>query len=218
VFARAVGFPNRIEAATDRLIDALDRGAVRRIGVGDAGGRVFLFHLGVGFDAAVVQRMEELDPRVKRVAAHPAFAVQTLRLLVRGFDRRTPAVHVDAPSGQNHDSYFTVVSNLAPYSFVGPRRMLLTADAGFDQALAVTSLTRLGLRDVAGAFGSSVGRARHLQRAQHVVQLRDVAHLRLDATRPGVPFPWQVDGDHLGTVSSLDVAYVPDSLSVVVPA
>ena len=109
-----------------------------------------------------------------------------------------------------------MVSNLAPYSYVGPRRMLLTPDAGLDRPLAVTSLTRLRLRDAAGAFASSVGRARHLQHAREVVQLHDVEVLRIES--PDRAFPWQVDGDHLGTTHALDVRHVPDALAVVLPA
>jgi diacylglycerol kinase family enzyme len=218
VFARAIGYGNRIDRATERLLTALDRGSIRRIGVGAANGRHFLFHLGAGFDAAVVERMER-NPKVKRYAAHPAFALQTVRVLTRGYERREPALHVDAPEAQApHDSFFTVVSNLAPYTYVGPRRMLLTRAASLDRALAVTSLTRFTLRDVVGAAGSSVGRSARLQRAAQVVQLADVHRLRLTAHDPARPFPWQVDGDYLGTVDALDVRYVPDALSVVLPA
>jgi len=217
VFSRAIGYTNRLDRATEQVLAALERGAIRRIGVGAANDRHFLFHLGAGFDAAVVDRMEQLTPKVKRYAAHPAFALQTLRLLARGYDRRVPRVHVDAAAGPNHDAFFTVVSNVVPYTFVGPRRMLLTTHASLDRALAVTSLTRFRLLDVVGAFGSSVGRCVYLQRAREVVQLHDVQSLRLSAARVGMPFPWQVDGDYLGLVERLDVRYVPDSLSVVVP-
>ena len=217
VFVRAVGYAKHLAPAIEQVLTALDRGDLRRVGVGRAGDRHFLFHLGVGFDAAVVERMERLSPTVKRYAAHPAFAAQTLRTLVRGYDRVAPLVHVATPDGQNHDSFFTVVSNVAPYTFVGPRRMLLTPSASLDRALAVTSLTRFRLSDVAGAFGSSVARAGHLQKAREVVQLDDVQTLRLSAARPGLGFPWQVDGDYLGTVDALDVRYVPEALTVVLP-
>lgn len=217
VFVRAIGYPKRLGPATARVLAALDAGAVHRVGLGRAGDRHFLFHLGVGFDAAVVERMERLSPRVKRFAAHPAFAAQTLRTLTRGYDRTAPSVHVATPDGQNHDSFFTVVSNIAPYTFVGPRRMLLTNDAALDRALAVTSLTRFRLADVAAAFGSSVARSGHLQKAREVVQLSDVRELRLSAVSPGGAFPWQVDGDYLGIVDELAVRFVPDALSVVLP-
>lgn len=217
VFARAVGYSKHLHAAVDQVVAALDRGGFPRVGVGAAGDRHFLFHLGLGFDAAVVARMERLDPKVKRYAAHPAFAVQTVRTLFSGFDRRVPGIHVATPDGQNHDSFFTVVSNVAPYTFLGARRMLLTRDAGFDRGLAVTSLTRFRIDDVARAFGSSVARARHLRTGREVVQLRDVTTLRLTAVQPDTPFPWQVDGDHLGSLTSLDVRHVPDALRVVLP-
>ncbi len=217
VFARAVGYANKVDIAAEQVVTALDRGEIRRIGVGSANGRHFVFHLGAGFDAAVVERMERLGPTVKRYVAHPAVAVQTMRTLMGGYDRRRPEIHVESPGGQNHDSFFTVVSNLAPYSYVGPRRMLLTRDAGLDRALAGPALTRFTVGDVAAAFGPSVGRAGHLRKGRQVVQLRDLDTVRLTATRSGTPFPWQVDGDYLGTVETLEVRYVPDALSVVLP-
>jgi diacylglycerol kinase family enzyme len=218
VFARAVGYGNRVERATERLLVALDRDSIRRIGVGAANGRHFLFHLGAGFDAAVVARMEE-RPSVKRYAAHPAFALATMRTLQRGFDRVNPILRVRLPDGSRHESFLSVVSNLAPYTYVGPRRMLLTHDASLDRALALTSLTRFTMTDVAGAASSTVGGAGRLARDPTVVQRADLQSLRLTAVGAGVGerFPWQVDGDYLGTIDDLAVVYVPDALSLVLP-
>ena len=112
-----------------------------------------------------------------------------------------------------------MVSNLAPYTYVGPRRMLLTRDASLDRALALTSLTRFRLADVAGTFGSTVGGAGRLVRDPTVVQRADLESLRLTAigATAGERFPWQVDGDYLGHIDELHVVYVPDAISVVVP-
>jgi diacylglycerol kinase family enzyme len=218
VFARAVGYGNRVERATERLLLALDRGSIRRVGVGSANDRCFLFHLGAGFDAAVVARIEE-KPAVKRYAAHPAFALATVRTLQRGFDRTNPILRVRLPDGSRHESFFSVVSNLAPYTYVGARRMLLTRDASLDRALALTSLTRFTIADVASTFGSTVGGAARLAREPTVVQRADLESLRLTAigASAGERFPCQVDGDYLGDIDDLDVVYVPDAIALVLP-
>lgn len=219
VFARAVGYGNDIERAAERLVGALDRGAIRRVGVGVANERHFLFHLGAGFDAAVVERTERNNPRVKRYAAHPAFAFATVQTFTRGFDRNNAVLRVRLPDGEQHESYFSVVSNVAPYTFVGPRRMLLTDDASLDRALALTSMTRFTFTDVLGAAASTVGQARRLRRDPYVIQRADLTELRLTAIGAGAGerFPWQVDGEYLGTIDELAIAYVPDALALVLP-
>ena len=50
---------------------SLEAGTVARIGVGEANGRHFLFHLGAGFDAEVIEQVER-HPWVKRCLAHPS--------------------------------------------------------------------------------------------------------------------------------------------------
>lgn len=215
VFARASGFGNRMNRALDRLVRALAADSIARVGVGAANGRHFLFHLGAGFDAAVVERIERA-PRVKRYAAHPAFALATLRLVAGGFDRRHPRVRVRLPDGEAHDSFLTVVSNVAPYTFVGFRRMLLTREASLCRALALTSITRFRLADIARAVGSALCSAGYLSHCATVVQRADLTALRLEATSAD-GFPWQVDGDFLGTAHALEVRYVPDALWLVLP-
>ena len=97
--------------------------------------------------------------------------------------------------------------------------MLLTRNASLDRALALTSLTRFTMVDVAGTFGSTVGGAVRLTRAPTVVQRADLDSLRITAIGAGAGerFPWQVDGDYLGEIADLVIVYVPDAISLVLP-
>src|SRR5438045_2902160 len=54
VFARTIGVARDPLEATGQLLASLHRNSYRRIGVGCVNGRRFLFHTGLGFDAAVV--------------------------------------------------------------------------------------------------------------------------------------------------------------------
>lgn len=217
VFARAVGFGNRPDTATDRIVAALDAHNVHRTGLGSVDGRRFLFHVGFGFDAAVVAGMERRHRSqwVKRFAAHPAFAYQTVATLTRT-DRRHPPLEVTVPGEPPHRSFFTVVSNVAPYSYVGPRRLLLTADAGLDRSLAVTSVQRFTWGAVAGVFASAVGSGRRIADGHQVVQRHDLTEIVVRGV-DGRSFPVQVDGDLLGETTTATVRYEPDALAVLLP-
>jgi hypothetical protein len=97
--------------------------------------------------------------------------------------------------------------------------MLLTRNASLDRALALTSLTRFTLADVAGTVGSTVCSASRLARDPTVVQRADLDSLRLTAIGAGAGerFPWQVDGDYLGDIDELAIVYVPAALALVLP-
>ena len=74
VFARSIGYRKRLDPATAQLLSSLQRRSFRRVGLGVGNGRRFLFHLGAGFDAAVIEQVER-HAWLKRHLAHPAFAV-----------------------------------------------------------------------------------------------------------------------------------------------
>ncbi|HEX5585986.1 MAG TPA: diacylglycerol kinase family protein, partial [Acidimicrobiia bacterium] len=93
VFARTLGVAYDPLSACAQLLHTLDAGTPTRVGVGvaraDEKERRFLFHLGVGFDAAAVREMEERHTHLKRRLAHPAFALATADAWLRGYDRTT---------------------------------------------------------------------------------------------------------------------------------
>ena len=63
VFARSIGFVNEPVEATEQLLEALRIGVPKRIGLGNVNGRYFCFHVGMGYDAAVVLGHPEYYPR-----------------------------------------------------------------------------------------------------------------------------------------------------------
>ncbi len=215
VFARTLGIRNSIMPATDQLVNSLEAGSIRTIGVGEANGRHFLFHLGCGYDAEVIERMERRT-WLKRWVAHPMFALAAVTTFFRGLDREHPPFHVLGADGSRiDDGYFAIVSNTKPYAFFGPRPLLVTADASLDRALALTMFRRLEVGTTLSAASSAMARGKRIATNDAVVQLADLEALTFVANRG--PFPWQVDGDYLGEVERIEVRYVPEGLQLVVP-
>jgi diacylglycerol kinase family enzyme len=215
VFARTLGIPNSIMPATEQLVSSLEASSIRTIGVGEANGRHFLFHMGCGFDAEVIEQVERRT-WLKRWVAHPMFAIAAVTTYFRGIDREHPPFHVLGESGEKiNDAYFAIISNTKPYAFFGPRPLLVTTEAGLDRALALTMFTELEVSSTLSAAGSAMVKGKRIASNDAVEQRSDLHELTLVANHG--PFPWQVDGDYLGEVERIEVRYVPDSLKLVVP-
>ncbi len=219
VFARSLGYRNRLDPATEQVLDALERRSFRRVGLGTGNGRRFLFHLGAGFDAAVIERVER-HAWLKRRLAHPMFAVAAVSTFFRGYDREHPPFRVELPDGRAPDEgavtgYFAIVSNTAPYAFFGPRPLVVTHNAGLDRELALTLFRKLEVGVLLPAALSAVTRGRRIERDEDIAQIENLHSLTLVATAG--PFPWQVDGDYLGEVARLEIRYEPDALTLLVP-
>ena len=225
VFARALGYPNDPVAATDVLIDAIEHRSRVSAGVGVANGRAFLFHVGFGFDAAVVERVEARGT-IKRYAGHPLFIAATIDTWLRRVDRRTPWFDVLGPKGENLGSYHLAVAlNCNPYTFLGNRPLELAPEADLGRPLSVVGLRSLSLRHMVGAVGQALGRGGGAEpggeRLGGIGNSAATAHFR---DLPAVtvvghrPFPFQMDGESCGWVDRLEIEHRPDALSVVVPA
>jgi diacylglycerol kinase family enzyme len=215
VFARSIGMRNRIDPAMDQLMAAIEARSFKRIGLGRANGRHFLFHLGAGFDAEVIEQVER-HSRLKRRLAHPTFAVAALTTYFRGFDRTRPQFRVEDVDGDSiGEGFFAIVSNTAPYAFFGPRPLRVTPAAGLDQYLALTMFRSLDVGVLLSAAASAMLRGRRIAQQRDIVQLSNLEQVTLLADHG--PFPWQVDGDYLGEVERLEISYVADTLTLVMP-
>jgi diacylglycerol kinase family enzyme len=214
VFARTIGLPNDPIEATGVLLDALARRSIRRVGLGSVNGRYFLFHTGVGFDAAVVEQVER-RAGLKRYAGQPLFVFAGFDTWIRHYDRSRPrfAVH-HADGAVIDDAYLTIVLNTNPYTYLGNRPLELAREATLDRGLVSVTLRTMAfartMRIIASAFGSGAA----LRRSRWVDHRTDLEAL---AVRAYGPVPYQVDGDHLGDTEQLDFRHEPAVLDLVLP-
>jgi diacylglycerol kinase family enzyme len=213
VFARTLGLPDDPVEATGSLLDALGRASIRRIGLGSVNKRYFLFHCGMGFDAAVVAEVEKRG-QLKRYAGHPLFIFATVDTWLRRYDRRHPWFAVEHDDGTTvDDGYFAICFNTDPYTYLGTRPLSIAPDATLDTPLAMVTVRSLRLGRLLGLVGA-VLRGRGVEGNRVVDYRANVEGVTVKGHRP---FPYQVDGDYLGEVTSLRLRFEPDVLDLVIP-
>lgn len=215
VFARTIGLPDDPIEATGALLDALGRGSIRRVGLGRVNDRWFLFHVGMGFDAAVVEQVER-RAAIKRWASHPLFVYSAFETALRHYDRSRPRMAVHHDDGTMVDDvYDGICCNTNPYTYLGALPINIAADAHLDNQLTMVSVRTLRIPTVLALLGSAVATNGHRVRHSHHVDYRpDVPTVTVTGYGP---FPYQVDGDYLGEVETLELRHERDVLSVVFP-
>ena len=215
VFARTLGLSDDPVEATATILDALSRGSTRRVGLGSVNRRYFLFHCGIGFDAAVVEQVERRSG-LKRYAGHPLFIYAAMDTWMRHYDRKHPHFQVRFEDGSIvDDGYFAICFNTDPYTYLGGRPLHLAPDATLDDPLTMVTIRTLKLRRLARLAGSALfAGGSKLRRSRYVDYRPRVQAMTVSADRP---FPYQVDGDFLGHFRSLDFRYEPDAIRLIVP-
>jgi diacylglycerol kinase family enzyme len=217
VYAKTLGMPHDLIAATKTLLDALDQRSFVRVGVGVVNGRRFLFNCGIGFDAAVIRRVERYG-EMKRYASHPLHIVAAFETWFRHYDHSKPRFDLvvgDRGDDRIEGCYFAIVSKTSPYTFLGPRPLHVAPEANLASPLAITAFRRFDPVTLLAGATSAMRRGRYLQRRRGVEHRHDVTHVMAEGR---APFPYQADGDDLGDAESLAITYEPDALTIVVPS
>ncbi|MGW7515796.1 diacylglycerol/lipid kinase family protein [Streptomyces sp. NPDC054796] len=225
VFARALGLPNHAVEATGALLDALQQGSERTVGLGVASGapgtddagvppRWFTFCAGFGFDAGVVGRVEQQRERGKR-STHALYIRQVVRSFLQEQHRRGGTITLERPGAEPvEELVMSIVCNTSPWTYLGNRPVYATPAASFDTALDVLGLSRLTpaalSRYATQLLTSSPERGPH---GKHAITLHDQTDFTLHSQ---VPLPFQMDGDHLGVRKSVSFTGVRRALRVIV--
>ena len=216
VFARTIGLPNDPIESTAVVLEALEAGSIRRVGLGVANGRYFCFHVGIGFDAALVEQVEK-RASLKRWAGHALFMYAGIDTLLRHYDRKHPHFTVAYPDGDRvDDGFFAVCCNTNPYTFIGNSPFDIAPDANLENGLTMVTVRSLRL-DRAGRIVAKALRGKGaLQRDPSIHYRPDVDALVVEGI-DGEPFPYQLDGDHLGSIRRIDLRHRPEVMDLVVP-
>lgn len=203
VLPRGLGLPRDPVAAAHRLATVA---APRRVSLGRANGRRFLFSCGIGLDAEAVRRIDARGRTADgRRPGNMTFALTVARLAL-GRSYAEPALELEG-FGR---AAFALVGNIPPYTYAGRLAIrphaLIEAARGVD----VVAPTRFRLRSLP-RFAGYMTRGRGADRAHDVLYVHDVDRLTI---RCDLPLPLQVDGEDLGDVTEVVVESERDALTV----
>ena len=180
-----------------------------------AGERPFLSSAGIGFDASVIRRVERHSRRLKRIASHPLHIVSAFQTFF-GSDGRGTHVHLDVTDGPKFDDLcWALVSKSTPYTFLGRLPLNIARNVSLDSRLSLHAFTKLSAVTLLGGAASSTRSGRFIERRKDVIPLDDLVGMRVYAD---APFPYQVDGDDAGDTNELQIAFVPDALTIAIPS
>lgn len=203
VLPRALGLPRDPVAAARRLA----QGRQRRISLGRVNGRRFGFSAGLGLDAELVRRVEELGRSGEgKRAGDVVFARTALGVLRERRARFDPVMEL---RGLGRVA-FALVANCDPYTYVGRLPLHVAPEARFELGLDVVGPREVRARSLP-RFLAYVVRGRGQDRASDIVYRHDLD--RLEAACDG-PTALQVDGEDLGDVSEAVFEAERDAVAV----
>ena len=219
VVCRTLGIPNDVVDATEHLLALADEWEPRRIDLGRAGDRHFVFSCGVGIDATVVKRVDA-HPRLKARVGPYYYSWAALSAFYRQYLVRPVRLRVQVGE-EAAEGITALAQNSDPFTYFASRPIRVCEGVEIDGGtLSLGVLKRAAQRDmptmIPRLFSATHTAAHHRQ----VVQFEDVSAATVTSiseTKEGDtrPFPVQVDGDYIGERTELELAAEPGALTIV---
>jgi len=212
VFARSLGLANDPLVAVTQLSAGLASGLVMPIGLGEANGRFFTFHAGIGYDAEVVRQVERTFS-FKRLVGQPLFVYSALKSWFVDYDRKFPHFTVEIDSRKIPNGFFAVVLNTNPYTYVGKRAVELSRAASLEKPLVAVVFRRLSTPLMVSTIVSAL-RKGGVSARRGVEIIENVSQVTFDFP---APFGYQLDGDYIDETTTLTIRHRPESLRLIKP-
>src|SRR6201996_4984820 len=127
VVARSLGIPNDVVDATEHLLSLADQWEPRKIDLGRADDRRFVFACGMGLDATVVKRVDA-HPKLKARLRQWYYTWAAVTGFYRDYLRDPGEIGVEA-GGQTLRGVPAIFQNSDPFTYFGPRPVRVCKDA-----------------------------------------------------------------------------------------
>jgi len=220
VVCRTLGIPNDVVDATEHLLAMVDEWQPRKIDLGIAGDRHFVFSCGVGIDATVVKRVDA-HPKLKSRAGPYYYTWATVSAFYRSYLVNPVRLRARTGEGGEAEGVTALAQNSDPFTYFASSPVRVCENVAIDDGtLALGVLKRAAVRDmptlIARLFGERGPAAKHRQ-IEHFSGVAEATIRSVSETRDGVlrPFPIQVDGDYIGEKTELTLKIDPGALTVV---
>ncbi len=219
VVCRTLGIPNDVVDATEHLLGLADDFNPRRIDLGLANGRHFVFACGAGLDATAAKRVDS-HPRMKAHGGRWYYTWAAISGFYRSYLRNPIEMRLEA-DGQSAQGVTAIAQNSDPFTYFGNQPLRVCEGAAFDNGtLSVAVLRRAAQRDVptiaARVLSERLRTPAHRQ-IDHFAGITEarLESLSLDAGGGPRRFPVEVDGDYIGDNTEVDIGIEPGALTVV---
>jgi diacylglycerol kinase family enzyme len=219
VVCRTLGIPNDVVDATEHLLALVDGWAPRRIDLGLADGRHFVFSCGVGIDATVVKRVDA-HPRLKSRTGPYYYTWAAISAFYRQYMVKPVRLRV-AVDGMTSEGVTALAQNSDPFTYFASSPIRVCEGVEIDDGtLSLGVLKRAAQRDmptlIPRLFSEKRPAARHRQ-IEHFEGVTEAGIVSISETKDGVPrpFPVQVDGDYIGERTRMDLRIEPGALTIV---
>lgn len=212
VFTGALRLPRDPVDATGQILRALAERRERTIGLGLADSRYFTFNSGLGLDAEVVRAVQGL--RAHGRAVTPSLYVRlALRQFYRQTDRKQPSLAIDLDGQPTQGPVFLgIVSNTAPWTYLGSHEVQANPQAGFDTGLDLLALRTMSSFSTLRTIGRMLTTKDGQLQGRAMLSFHDQPQVTLSANRP---VAFQVDGEYVGEREIVSFRSVPGALRVV---
>ena len=220
VVCRTLGIPNDVVDATEHLLGLADDFNPRRIDLGVANGRRFVFACGAGLDASSALKVDS-RPRLKARAGRWYYTWAAVSSFYTRYLANPVRMRFQAPGESASEGVTAIAQNSDPFSYFGRVPLRVCKGAAIDNGtLSVAVLRRAAQRDVptvaARVLSERLALPGHRQ-VDHFAGITEgsVESISRDGEGRVRPFPVQVDGDYIGEHGELDLGVDPGGLTVV---
>jgi diacylglycerol kinase family enzyme len=219
VVCRTLGIPNDVVDATEHLLSVADRFEPRKIDLGLANGRHFVFACGAGLDATAAARVDS-RPRLKARGGPYFYTYAAIRGFYARYLRNPIQMRIETADG-NSEGVTAICQNSDPFTYFRNTEIRICEDVSLDSgSLSLGVLKRARQRDVPGIAARilnpswSATQSRQIEHYSGITEAR-IESLSRDQDGNWRPFPIEVDGDYIGEHGELHLELDPGALTII---
>jgi diacylglycerol kinase family enzyme len=220
VVARSLGVPNDVVDATEHLLSLADAWEPRKIDLGRADERRFVFACGAGIDATVVKRVDS-HPKFKSRFGPWYYSWCGVSAFTRQYLVNPVRLRVTIADRAPVEGVTAIAQNSDPFTYFSTKPVYVNEGVVIDDGtLSMAVLKRAAVRDMPTLLPRLFSQKRPAVRHRQIVGFTDLAGAVVESIsedRSGAPrsFQLQVDGDYIGERTRVELGIEPGALTII---
>ncbi len=219
VVARSLGIPNDVVDATEHLLSLADEWQPRKIDLGRADERYFVFACGAGIDATVVKRVDS-HPKLKAKAGPWYYSWAGVSAFYKRYLVNPVRLRVTI-DGESVEGVTAITQNSDPFTYFSTKPIYICEGVAIDDGtLSMAVLKRAAQRDMPTLIPRLFSQRKPAVRHRQIIGFEDITAATIESIsedRSGATrsFQLQVDGDYIGERTRVELGVEPGALTII---